>query len=103
MAIVPDFVCTSADVAVQERSIMTTTHWILLAVAVPIVVGGVWFFFLRKSAPKEEPILHFQCPHCRRKLRYKSRQAGHAGLCPRCHKNLTFPMSPGAPGQARKA
>jgi Zn-finger nucleic acid-binding protein len=43
----------------------------------------------------EEPVLTFACPRCKRKLRFRQRQAGHRGACPRCKGDFTFPLSGG--------
>jgi hypothetical protein len=75
---------------------MDITIWIGLGLVALVGLGAV-FLFLRSRAPKEEPILHFNCPGCGRKLRYKARQAGHSGKCPRCERPLIFP------GEAKKA
>ena len=69
---------------------------IVVLIVVAILLGGAGYVFLRgrsKSA-KGEDYYHFNCPGCRRKLRYRSRQAGHAGACPRCNKSFTFPIMP---------
>jgi hypothetical protein len=66
----------------------------LIALAV-ILAGGGGYLFLRLRRPKgEEPVYHFECPHCRRRLGYRAGQGGHKGQCPRCRKALTFPVSP---------
>lgn len=67
--------------------------WILIAV---LAIGGVVSFVLvqRSKRPKEEPVYHFHCASCKRKLKYTARQAGHAGMCPQCKKPLKFPAIP---------
>jgi hypothetical protein len=35
-----------------------------------------------------------RCPSCDQKVRYFARNAGSAGLCPRCLKRLTLPKTP---------
>ena len=52
-------------------------------------VGGYLFVRLRRN--KEEPVYHFRCPSCRRRLRYRERQVGHAGCCSHCGQHFTFP------------
>jgi hypothetical protein len=49
----------------------------------------VWFSRLRVRPP--EPIFHFRCPSCLRRLRYQPRQVGHKGKCGYCGNILTFP------------
>ena len=61
---------------------------LLLAAAIGIVV------YRRKHANEEEDELHFQCPCCSRRLRYRSKQAGHKGACPRCRESFVFPSEP---------
>jgi hypothetical protein len=56
----------------------------LLAAAIGLVV------YLRRR-PEEEEDLHFQCPSCSRRLRYRAKQAGHQGACPRCRETFVFP------------
>jgi hypothetical protein len=68
---------------------MDTTVVLIVASAIALAVGG--FAFLRLRRPKEQPYYHFHCPGCRRRLRYRARQAGHAGACNRCGQRLTFP------------
>jgi hypothetical protein len=65
--------------------------WILGAGAVLLVaLGGYWY---KRSRPaKEEPVYYYVCPGCKRKLKYRSRQMGHSGMCPRCKRPFTFPM-----------
>ena len=69
----------------------------ILIVVVAVLLGGVGLFFFlraRNAGPKEEPYFHFNCPGCRRKLRYRARQAGHSGMCPRCNNPCVFPAVP---------
>jgi hypothetical protein len=72
----------------------TTTLLVIGAGAVVLVAAGAGFWLLRSRPPKEEPVYHFNCPHCRRKLRYRKKQLGHTGQCPQCRKPLTFPSRP---------
>ena len=41
--------------------------------------------------PGEEPVYHFRCPGCRRRLRYRRAQEGHAGKCSHCGHGVIFP------------
>jgi hypothetical protein len=52
---------------------------------------GVVVFFARRKRTKEEPIYHFRCKSCKRRLRYMERQIGHKGQCSNCGKDLIFP------------
>jgi hypothetical protein len=64
-----------------------------LGAAVLVVGGG--YLFLRFRGPKpEEPLYHFRCPGCKRRLGYHKRQRGHAGQCPRCKNAITCPVTP---------
>jgi hypothetical protein len=62
---------------------------VLIGVAVVGVVGG--FYWFRGRRPKEEPVFHFRCPGCKRRLRYRARQVGHRGECSHCRQAITFP------------
>ncbi len=66
--------------------------YILVAVALIVAVGG--YIFVRSRPAVEEEYLHFNCPSCGRRLRYRSKQAGHQGACPRCRESFVFPMTP---------
>jgi hypothetical protein len=65
----------------------------LVGAAAVLALGG--YLLLRWRRPKEETLYYFQCPGCRRKFRYRARQAGHAATCPRCKQHLTFPQTSG--------
>jgi ribosomal protein L37AE/L43A len=71
---------------------MNTTWMVLLGVGAALAVGG--YLLVRLWPAKEETIYHHPCPHCRRRLRYRPRQAGHVVTCPLCKKQLTFPSLP---------
>jgi hypothetical protein len=69
---------------------MDTMTWILVGVGAFLAIVG--FVVVRaRRGPREEEVWHFNCPGCGRKLRYRPRQAGHAGKCPRCDRALIFP------------
>jgi hypothetical protein len=70
---------------------MMTYLLIAVVVGVPIVAVGGYLFARARRAPKEIEYEHFNCPHCKRRLRYQPKQAGHQGQCPRCRKAFTFP------------
>jgi hypothetical protein len=67
---------------------------IVIVLLLGAVVGAVLFLWLRSRPVVEEPLFHFNCPHCQRRLRYRRRQAGHQGACPRCRQTLHFPVNP---------
>jgi hypothetical protein len=70
----------------------TVTLTVLLLLAGILVLGG--YLFVRLRQPREEPYYYFHCPGCGRKLRYRARQVGHHGMCPRCNQHWTFPPIP---------
>jgi LPXTG-motif cell wall-anchored protein len=67
------------------------TTWILIVI-IPASLGVGGFLLLRKRKPKEQPILYFRCPSCKRKLKYLARQAGHKGMCASCKEKFVFPL-----------
>jgi hypothetical protein len=67
----------------------------LLIVAVALSATG-GYVLLRARPRQEEPMHHFECPFCRRRLRYRGDRAGHKGMCPLCRKHLVFPVMSGA-------
>ena len=62
----------------------------VVAVVVVLLAVGV-FLFLRSLKALVEEYQSFNCPQCRRKLRYKTPQAGKPGACPRCGQRFNFP------------
>jgi hypothetical protein len=63
-----------------------------VALAVVVVIGGIFGYrAVQARRPKEEPRLHFKCPHCRRRLGYRASQAGHKAMCTHCFQHLRFP------------
>jgi hypothetical protein len=70
---------------------MDVTLIVVGVIVLGIVLGGGGYLFVRLRGPKEEPDYHFQCPKCRRRLRYKAKQVGRKGQCPQCGETLTFP------------
>jgi hypothetical protein len=69
---------------------------IVIILLVALAAGGAAgiYFYARPRRAKEEPVYYFQCPQCGRKLRYRLRQAGHKGACPRCKSGISFPEAP---------
>jgi hypothetical protein len=71
---------------------MDPTLLIVGVVAGVAVLGVAGFLLVRhRGRPKEIVYEHFNCPHCKRRLRYQQKQAGHSGQCPQCRRALTFP------------
>jgi LPXTG-motif cell wall-anchored protein len=72
---------------------MDQTVIVIIAGVVVLLALGVFLFFRsrRAAAARDEPYYHFVCTGCNRKLRYRRRQAGHSGMCPRCSRPCTFP------------
>ncbi len=75
----------------RYKTSMDPMYMVIGAVAVLALGGGGYFLLRGRRGPKEIVYMHFNCPHCKRKLRYQSKQAGHRGECPRCRGALTFP------------
>jgi hypothetical protein len=70
---------------------------VLTIVLVVFAAAGLFIFLrTRKKSQKDDTYYSFNCPNCHRKLRYRTRQAGHSGMCPRCSTPCTFPASPKA-------
>lgn len=66
--------------------------WVLLVAVVGMSVALAVHYALKlRGRQRTETVHHLKCPHCRRRLRYRSRQAGRAGMCPRCRQKLVFP------------
>jgi hypothetical protein len=68
--------------------------WVLI-VFLLLAAGGLgwagYSFYQRSQAAKLEGLAYFNCPGCRRKIKYRMRQAGHRGQCSNCKSALTFP------------
>jgi hypothetical protein len=69
---------------------------IFVIALVVVAVGACFgiFLWMRNRPPKEEPVYYHQCANCKRRLRYRGRQAGHRGACPRCRNEFLFPPIP---------
>jgi DNA-directed RNA polymerase subunit RPC12/RpoP len=71
---------------------MDTTLWIVIgAVVLLLAVGGFLLVRARSNRPKGDEYLHYTCPKCKKRLRYRLRQAGNSGACPRCDFRFIFP------------
>ena len=68
----------------------TPTVLVLLALGALAVAAGVWVYLRQRPAP-EEPIYHFRCPDCGRRLRYRKAKEGREAKCPGCRSRITFP------------
>lgn len=66
-----------------------------------IALAGGYFLWTRLRAATEEPMYHFRCPGCDRRLRYRARQVGHRGECSNCGQQLFFPHTLGGPHGGR--
>jgi hypothetical protein len=84
------FCCEVTAARVQIGSTMSTPIIIVL-VAVAAGLGVGVYLNLRRRGPVEEPVYYHLCERCKRKLRYRPRQAGHRGACPRCRHEFLFP------------
>lgn len=81
---------------------MDLTTIIITLLVIGMIAGGA-FWYLRSQPGKEEPSYYFKCPGCKQKLKYRARQAGHEGMCPRCSQRLTFPkVVPAEHGKASR-
>jgi hypothetical protein len=63
----------------------------VVLVVVLLLLGVGAFLILRGRKSEVEEYQNFNCPQCRRKLRYKTHQAGKPGACPRCGQRFNFP------------
>jgi hypothetical protein len=66
--------------------------WIIVGVLGLLGTSGIFFYRKRLRSNREEPVYHFNCPGCRRRLKFLARQAGHRGMCANCKTNLEFPV-----------
>jgi hypothetical protein len=66
--------------------------WLLVgAAALALAAGGCLLLMRWQKDAAAEPFLHFRCPDCKRRLRFRASQSAHAGQCSRCGCKLTFP------------
>jgi ribosomal protein L37AE/L43A len=56
-----------------------------------LVVNLVFVVRNRRAANKEEELYYVNCRKCRRRLRYRERQAGQVAKCPACRAMILFP------------
>ncbi len=75
---------------------MDTMAWAVLAAVAVALAGGGYYLLTRRRGQRHErreAFLHFRCPGCKRRLRFRAAQAGHRGECSNCGKALTFPRA----------
>jgi DNA-directed RNA polymerase subunit RPC12/RpoP len=65
--------------------------WLVGAGVVAALAVGAYLFVRSRRTPRAEPYLHFRCPVCKRRIRFRASQAGHNGRCSHCGGKLTFP------------
>jgi hypothetical protein len=53
----------------------------------------VAFVLWRRGTKEPEPSYHFQCRHCRQKLRYRAESQGRRIMCPQCLRPCTVPSA----------
>jgi ribosomal protein L37AE/L43A len=70
---------------------MNALIWVVLGGLLLAAAVGAFLFVRSRAAPVEEDYLHFRCPSCKRRLRFRRQQSGHAGQCSHCGGKLVFP------------
>jgi hypothetical protein len=75
---------------------MNALIWLILAGVIVALAVGAYLFVRSRGGPREEPYLHFRCPGCKRRIRFRAKQAGHNGQCSHCGGKLTFPSASAA-------
>ena len=73
---------------------MSIPAWILIGIVILLAGANSYILWRRRPSKIIEPIYHFQCPGCRRKLKYRARQVGNQGMCPQCRQRWVFPPVP---------
>jgi hypothetical protein len=89
------FVLPSLDKGDRVSATMSILAAILCVMVVALIVANGYVYWRSRPRPAE-PIYHFNCPNpnCRQRLRYRARQVGHPGMCPRCKERWNFPAIP---------
>jgi hypothetical protein len=62
-----------------------------LIAAGAVILMFAAFVLLRRAMKEPEPSYHFQCKHCRQKLRYRAESQGRRIMCPQCLRPCTVP------------
>jgi hypothetical protein len=72
---------------------MVNLLWVVIGgVVLALAVGAYLVLLMRwRRGPTEGAFLHFRCPGCKRRIRFRARQSGHTGQCSHCGAKLTFP------------
>lgn len=80
---------------------MNGISWLLIAAVAGASVAHVVLLVrrIRRRVQPDDAVHHVKCPHCGRRLRYRSKQVGRAGMCPRCRQKLVFPPASEAAGK----
>jgi hypothetical protein len=68
----------------------------ILIVLVLVLAAANIYAYWRMRPQTPETLYRFKCPKCNQRLRYRPRQVGHPGMCPRCKEKWTFPPIPSA-------
>jgi predicted SprT family Zn-dependent metalloprotease len=68
--------------------------WIVVSVLAVVVVIAACYFFFRSRSEVEEPVYHFNCTKCKRRMRYHKAQAGRHAVCPGCRQQFVIPPIP---------
>jgi len=63
----------------------------ILITAASVGLLIVAFVLWRRATKGPEPSYHFQCKHCRQKLRYSAESQGLQIMCPHCLRPCTVP------------
>jgi DNA-directed RNA polymerase subunit RPC12/RpoP len=74
---------------------MNLVAWLLILAVAGMSVAHIVLFVRRlRRRQKGDLAYRVKCPQCRRKLRYRTRQIGRSGMCPRCKQRILFPPPP---------
>jgi len=78
---------------IPKRTFSATSKLTIAAGGFGLLLALAFWLARIRAAKVEEVSCYFKCPWCQRKLRYLARQGGRKGRCPRCQKDLLFPIS----------
>jgi hypothetical protein len=66
---------------------------VAVAFELAALLAAVVYVLYHPRQPKEDTtFFRIKCRKCKQKIRYAARQAGNAGMCPRCRTRLDFPV-----------